>query len=68
MTVAATTGPTPKIWVSVVPGRPDRHGELLLGLAELGVDTAQVLGELGGELAAGRRHRPDGDRSRTRAA
>ena len=39
-------------------GGPDRRGELLLGLAHLGIDAAQVLKELGGELAAGCLHRP----------
>jgi hypothetical protein len=33
--------------------RPDRCGQLLLGLAELGIEVAQVLEELAGELAAG---------------
>jgi hypothetical protein len=40
------------------PGRPDRYGQLLPGLADLGVDMAQVLGERGGELAARRLHGP----------
>ena len=39
------------------PGRLDRCGELLLDRAPLGVDAAQVLGEVRGELAAGRRDR-----------
>ncbi len=34
---------------------PDRGGELLLGLAELVVEVAQVGEELGGELGAGQR-------------
>ncbi len=37
------------------PGRPDRCGEFLPGLADRRVDAAEVLGELCGELAAGRR-------------
>ena len=45
-------------------GRPHRGGELLPGLAQLGVDAAQVLEERGGELAAGRLH---GARRRDRA-
>jgi hypothetical protein len=39
-------------------GGPDRCGELLLGLAHLGVDAAQVGEELGGDLVVGCRHRP----------
>ena len=39
------------------PGGADRDGQLLPGVADPGVDAAQVLGELGGELAAGCRHR-----------
>jgi len=35
------------------PGRPDHEGQLLLRLAQLGIQAAQVGGELGGELAAG---------------
>ena len=42
MTVAAMTGPTPKTWVRLVPGGAHRGGDLRPGLAELGVDPAQV--------------------------
>src|SRR5215470_6089719 len=38
-------------------GRPDSDGELLPGLAQLGVDAAQVLDKGRGQLAAGGRHR-----------
>jgi hypothetical protein len=38
-------------------GRGDRGGELLAGLADPGVDAAQVLDEVGGEFAAGYRYR-----------
>ena len=37
------------------PGRPDGDRELGPGVAHLRVDAAQAGGELGGELAAGRR-------------
>ena len=60
MTVAAMTGPTPNSPVRLVPLRPDRGGELLPGLAQLGVDAAQVLEEGRGQLAAGRPHGPGG--------
>ena len=40
------------------PGRLDSAGELLAGLADPGIDAAQVLGERRGELAAGRVHGP----------
>ena len=40
------------------PGRLDGAGELLPGLADPGIDAAQVLEERRGELAAGRLHRP----------
>ena len=36
---------------------PDRHRQLLPGLAQLGVDAAQVGGELRGQLQAGLPHR-----------
>ena len=39
------------------PGRPYCRSDLLPGLADRRVSTAQVLGELGGELPAGRLHR-----------
>jgi hypothetical protein len=35
-------------------GRPDCRDELALGIAQLGVDAAQVLEKRRGELAAGR--------------
>src|SRR5262249_11409199 len=38
-------------------GRLDRYGQLLPGLADLGVDATQVIHERRGELAAGGRHR-----------
>ena len=47
------TGPTPKMPGEGRPGRPDHEGQLLLRLAQLGIQAAQVGGELGGELAAG---------------
>src|SRR5882757_4765609 len=40
------------------PSRLDRGGELGPGLADPGVDAAQVLGERRGELAAGRLNGP----------
>ena len=58
MTAAAMTGPTPNSPVRLVPARLHGGSELLPGLAQLGVDAAQVLEERGGELAAGRVHRP----------
>ena len=60
MTAAAMTGPTPNSPVRLVPAAADRGGELLAGLADPGVDAAQVLEEGRGELAAGRLHRPGG--------
>ncbi len=60
MTAAAMTGPTPNKPVRLVPVGLDRGGERLPGLADLGVDAAQVLDERGGELAAGRIHGPCG--------
>lgn len=39
-------------------GCPDGGGGLLPGLADLGVDAAQILGEFGGKLQVGRFHRP----------
>jgi len=57
MTVAATTGPTPEQPGQAGAGRPDRDGELLPGLAQLGVDAAQVLDKGRGQLAAGGRNR-----------
>jgi hypothetical protein len=39
-------------------GRPDRLSGLPSRLADPDVDAAQILGELGGELPAGRLHRP----------
>jgi hypothetical protein len=38
------------------PGRPDRDGKLLPGVADPGVDAAEVLGDPGGEFAAGSLH------------
>jgi len=43
------------------PGRPDRHRELVFGVAHLRVDAAQIGHELGRELVAGR-----GDRAARR--
>ena len=57
MTAAATTGPTPNSPVRLVPAAGDGGGELLPGLADPGVDAAQVLDEGRGELAAGCRYR-----------
>ena len=69
MTAAAMTGPTPNSPVRLVPDACDGGGELLAGLADLGVDAAQVIEEGRGELAAGRLHRPAGVIAfRTRAA
>ncbi len=34
-------------------GGPDRGGELLAGVAQLGIQAAHVLEELGGQLGAG---------------
>jgi hypothetical protein len=39
-------------------GRPDRGGGFRPGLADPGVEAAQILGQLGGELPAGRGRRP----------
>jgi hypothetical protein len=58
MTAAAMTGPDPEQPGQAGAGCPDRRGELLPGLADRRVDAAQVLGELGGELAAGGLHGP----------
>jgi hypothetical protein len=38
-------------------GSPDRSGELVAGAAQLGIEAAHVLEELGGELGAGQRYR-----------
>ena len=57
MMTAAMTGPTPNRPVRLVPLARDRGGELLPGLAQLGVDAAQVLDEGRGELPAGGRDR-----------
>ena len=58
MTAAAMTGPTPNSPVRLVPAARTAAASLLPGLADLDVDAAQVLGELGGELPAGCLHRP----------
>ena len=70
ITAAATAGPTPKTSVTVVPEARTADGQLLLGVAPLGVDAAQVGQELPGQLAAGLPGPPpDGwICSRTRAA
>jgi hypothetical protein len=39
------------------PGRPDRGGGFLPGLADPRIDPAQILSQLGGELPAHRVHR-----------
>ena len=57
MTAAAMTGPTPNSPVRLVPVAATAVASLLAGLADPGVDAAQVLDEGRGELAAGRRHR-----------
>ena len=49
------TGPTPKTSVMVVPDARTAAVEPLPGVAQLGINAAQVLQELGGELAAGHR-------------
>jgi hypothetical protein len=51
ITVAAMTGPAPKMPVRLVPDAFDRDGQLLPRLADLGVPVAHVLQELGGEPA-----------------
>jgi hypothetical protein len=51
--VPAMTGPTPDTPVSVVPETLTAAGELLAGAAQLGIQAAHVLRELGGELGAG---------------
>src|SRR5580704_17080029 len=40
------------------PGRGNHGSELLLGLAQLGIDAAQVIKEGRGQLATGLLHRP----------
>ncbi len=50
------TGPTPKMPVRLVPEARTAAASFLLGLAQLGVEAAQVGEELGGELAAGQRN------------
>ena len=57
MTAAAITGPTPKMPVRLVPAACTGRIDLLAGLADPGVDAAQVGGLLGGKLPAGRGHR-----------
>jgi hypothetical protein len=47
------TGPTPKISVTVVPGALTAVASFFSGLADLGVQAAHVLQQLGGEVAAG---------------
>jgi hypothetical protein len=51
--VAAMTGPTPKISVTVVPDARTAAASLFLVSRRLGVDAAQVVQEVGGELPAG---------------
>ena len=51
--MAATTGPTPKILVVVVPQAVTHGGQALLELGQLGVQAAEVAQELLGELLAG---------------
>jgi hypothetical protein len=51
------TGPTPDTSVSVAPGAFHRGGQLLLRLAQLGVNAAQVLQEVAGQLPAGQHDR-----------
>ena len=57
MMVAAMTGPTPEQPGQAGPAGPHGGVELLPGLAELGVDAAQVLDQGRGELPAGGRDR-----------
>ena len=52
MMVPAMTGPTPKTSVRVVP-ETSPGGELLAGVAQLGIQAAHVLGKLRSELGAG---------------
>lgn len=56
MAVAATTGPTPKILVVEAPDALDHRGEPLARLLDLGVETAQVVKQLPGELDPGDGH------------
>src|SRR5215831_9273702 len=53
ITVAAITGPTPKISVRLVPDALTTTASFFSGLADLGIQAAHVLQELGGELPAG---------------
>jgi hypothetical protein len=57
MTAAAMTGPTPNSPVRLVPVAWTAAASFLPGLADLGVDAAQVIKERRGELAARGRHR-----------
>jgi len=57
MTAATMTGPTPNPG-QAGPGRPDRGGGFLPGLADPRVDAAQILRKLGEEPPAGRVHHP----------
>ena len=54
------TGPTPKMSVRVVPLARTAAASFFLVVAQLGIEVAQVVQELAGELAAGL-----GDRHRT---
>ena len=56
--MAATTGPTPKTPVTVVPDAATATVSFFLGVAHLGAGAAQVLQQDRGELAPGCLHRP----------
>ena len=47
------TGPTPKISVRLVPEALTAMASFFSGRADLGVQAAHVLQQLGGEVAAG---------------
>ena len=53
ITVPAMTGPAPNRPVRLVPGAPDGCGQLLVGVAQLGVEATEVGQELAAQLAAG---------------
>ena len=50
------TGPTPKISVRDVPEARTADRQLLLRLAQQGIDPAQVVQEVGGQFRAGLLH------------
>ena len=53
ITMAAITGPTPKISVTLVPDALTAMASFFSGLADLGIQAAHVRQQLVSELAAG---------------